>query len=430
MPIEVVPGTDLKYFLIAFDASGVERTEGTGERLSQRVMELLATEPITDVFLISHGWKGDIPAAREQYGSWIGAMAQCTDDIARMGQIRPGFRPLLIGLHWPSLPYGDESVTASVSFGVTGSDPIEALIEQAAERIVDTPAARAALQTIFTAAAEDVAPSRLPPEVQAAYRVLDREAGLPGADREPFDPERSYQAAQQDPVSFGIFGMGGILSLLQQLSFWKMKDRARQFGETGGFRLLTALQQAAATRDVRFHLMGHSFGCVVMSATLAGPGGRGVLVRPVDSVALVQGALSLWSYCEKIPMAPGTAGSFASIIADRKVAGPLLTTQSEFDTAVGRLYPLAAGVARQVSFVPGELPKYGAVGTFGIRGPGLDILDLEMISSNGTYAFAPGKAYNLESSRFIREGGGVSGAHSDIAHQEVAHAVWQAAAAR
>jgi hypothetical protein len=437
MPIEAVPGTDVRYYLIPFDAAGRERTEDSGEPLSRRVLDVLTREPITDVFLMSHGWKGDVPAAREQYGRWIGAMARCAADLARMRQVRPGFLPLLIGLHWPSLPYGDESL-GSVSFAVAGGEPVEALVEQAAERIADTPAARAALHTIFTAAEEDVAPSTLPPKVRAAYQVLDREAALgddgaaapPGADREPFDPERYYQAAQEEAVSFGDFGMGGMLTLLQQLSFWKMKDRARRFGETGGFELLTALQRAAPGRDVRFHLMGHSFGCIVMSATVAGPGGRGTLARPVHSLALVQGAFSLWAYCSAIPVAAGKAGYFAPVVADRKVAGPVITTQSEFDTAVGRLYPLGAGVARQVSFAPGELPRYGAVGTFGIRGPGLDIVDLEMLPADGTYPFAPGKVHNLESSRYIREGGGLSGAHSDIAHAEVAHAVWEAAGAQ
>ena len=74
------------------------------------------------------------------------------------------------------------------------------------------------------------------------------------------------------------------------MSFWKMKDRAAKFGESGGFQLLHNLQTASGN-DVRFHLMGHSFGCVVMSATLAGPRANNALVRPVDSVALLQGAV-------------------------------------------------------------------------------------------------------------------------------------------
>src|SRR5260370_27191961 len=110
MALEHVPGSELSYYLIAFDSAGRERAEDSGERLSQRVAEALAREPITDVFLMSHGWKGDVPAAREQYGRWITAMAQCRDDIARMRQVRPDFRPLLIGLHWTRLPWGDRQL--------------------------------------------------------------------------------------------------------------------------------------------------------------------------------------------------------------------------------------------------------------------------------------------------------------------------------
>ena len=40
-----------------------------------RILGELASEPYTDVFLISHGWMGDVPAAVGQYDRWIGAMA-------------------------------------------------------------------------------------------------------------------------------------------------------------------------------------------------------------------------------------------------------------------------------------------------------------------------------------------------------------------
>src|SRR5688500_14471685 len=168
MPMESVHGTKLTYYLIAFDAHGRERPEDSGVQLSRRMLSELARAPITDVFLMSHGWKGDVPAAKEQYERWIGAMARCDEDIGEMRRLRPGFRPLLVGLHWPSLPYGDENLGPGVSFSTEG-DPLEALIAQAAERIADTPAALAALTTIFNAAGEDMAPSTLPAEVRAAY---------------------------------------------------------------------------------------------------------------------------------------------------------------------------------------------------------------------------------------------------------------------
>ncbi|MGH8658854.1 MAG: hypothetical protein ACREV4_10400 [Gammaproteobacteria bacterium] len=436
MSIESVPGTDLAYYLIAFDEQGRERTDDPGGLMSRRLTQVLATDPVTDVFLISHGWKGDLPAAKDQYTRWIACMAQCGDDIAQFRELRPGFRVLLVGLHWPSLPWGDEEFgSMAVSFAVPAAFPLEELVDKYARRLASSPAARTALATIFEAAQQDTAPEHLPPQVRDAYLVLDREAslgnagvgGAPGADREPFDPERVYQDALDESPSFGEIDLGGLLSPLRQLSFWKMKDRARCFGEFSGHKLLGDLQRASVDRHVRFHLMGHSFGCIVVSAALAGPNGEGTLVRPVDSVALVQGALSHWSYCSDIPVAHGRRGYFHSLVSGHKVAGPIITTQSQFDTAVGRFYPLGAGARQQVSFVPGEYPKYGALGTFGARGPGVDPVDLTMQSASVAYRFEPGRIYNLEGSHVIREGGGASGAHSDIVHPEVAHAMWEAA---
>ena len=101
MSLETVSGTSLQYHLVAFDAAGLEREE-SGGRWSQRLVKILSGEPITDVFLFSHGWQGDIPAARDQYNRWIGAMAANQSDIEHLRRVRPGFRPLLVGLHWPS----------------------------------------------------------------------------------------------------------------------------------------------------------------------------------------------------------------------------------------------------------------------------------------------------------------------------------------
>ena len=438
MPIRKVNDTDLVYYLICFDSEGNERTGDPNGRMTQRVLDVLKTEPITDVFLISHGWLGDIRDAISQYDKWIGSMAGNTADIERVRQARPGFRPLLIGLHWPSKPYGEEDVSQSASFAgpeMGSVSPIDEMIEEYAGTLADTPAAREALQTIFAAAIEDVAPTKMPAEVVAAYQVLDREIALgsgdvaadPGSDREPFDPQSTFEAANGEEVaSFGSFGLGALLAPLRTMSFWKMKDRAAKFGAGAAFPLLHNLQSATSS-DVRFHLMGHSFGCIVMSATLAGPPTNNSLVRPLDSVVLMQGALSLWSYTSDIPHAPGQAGYFHRIFSEGRVAGPFVTTQSEHDTAVGTMYPLAAGAARQVHFAPGELPKYGAVGTFGVRGPDPEAVDMEMLPADASYNFAPGKVYNLESSQYICEMANLtSGAHSDLAHPAVAHAVWEA----
>lgn len=439
MPIREVKvdETSLQYYLIAFDAAGNERDEAEG-KMSQKMLDVLSSESITDVFIFSHGWLGDFKAACFQYNEWVGAMSKNLADIEKIKQVRPGFRPLLIGLHWPSKPWGDEELKGSdVSFSPTDVAPVEQLIEHYAERIADTEASRQALKRIFQAAKKGTANAHLPPEVREAYEVLNQEASLgsegvgaePGSDRESFDAEGIFEAAaQEQPVSFGIGSSirDAVLQPLRVLSFWKMKDRARQFGETGSFQLLKKLQQAAS-ETVRFHLMGHSFGCIVVSATLAGRNEDSALARPVNSVVLVQGALSHWSYCSDIPVARGRAGYFHSIIAQRKVDGPIITTQTRFDTAIRIMYRPAARIANQIAFPVGKLPKYGALGTFGARGPGVEIVDMEMLPLNGSYQFEPGKVYNLESSKYICGGGGLEGAHNNITEPEVAHAVWAAA---
>ncbi|MGO9207503.1 MAG: DNA/RNA non-specific endonuclease [Candidatus Limnocylindrales bacterium] len=436
-PTESVPRTGLGYYLLAFGSDNRDRTP----EATRRAAEAMAREPVTDVWLFSHGWRGDVPAAREQYAGWIGAMAAQRPDVARL---RPGFRPLLIGLHWPSEPWGDEDVSGPVSFVVgeaaSAARSIAAMVDDFARRLGDRPEVRDPLRTIIAAAQFGAEPDNLPADVEDAYRALDRALGLgaggvgaePGADREPFDPEAVYQDALADagPAGFGPPGRDTLLSPLRTLSFWTMKDRARRFGEGAVHQLLRQLLEIAAGRDVRFHLMGHSFGCIVASAAVAGPQGSAALPRPVDSLALVQGAFSLWSFCDDIPFASGTPGYFRRVVGDGRVRGPIVTTQSRFDTAVGTWYPRAAWAGQQVAFPVGELPKYGAVGSYGIQGPGLPVVNDLMRPAGASYPFQPGRVYNLEASQFINEGGGFSGAHSDIRKPAVAHAVWEAAIIR
>ena len=435
MPIETIPGTDIRYYLVVLDENGTERLDDPEGKMQERIAEAIETGHPTDVFIFIHGWKGDLPAARTQYAAWMSTLMAQSGDIERAKISRPGFVPLLVGLHWPSLPFGEESLGSATSFSVGADDGAQTEIDRAARAVADTPAARTALQTIFEAAQAEFVPASLPADVADAYRVLDQESGLgangvegaPGADREPFNPDSAYARALEEPMSFGGGGLGNaLLSPLVQLSFWKMKKRAKRIGESGGFSLLSALMSMTQNRDVRFHVMGHSFGCIAASAAVCGPASAR-LPRRVHSLVLVQGALSIWSCCDSLPDSPTKAGYFRRLAAGDVVAGPILTTRSEHDMAVGSLYPLAAGLARQVDFAPGSFPKYGGVGTFGLRGSGLDIEDLDAQDANFVYSFRPGRIYNVNCSRVIRVGGPPSGAHSDIARPEVGHLVWAAA---
>ena len=192
--------------------------------------------------------------------------------------------------------------------------------------------------------------------------------------------------------------------------------------------MLRDLQQAAGTeRGVRFHLMGHSFGCIVTSAMLTGVPSD---ARPVDSLSLVQGAFSLWSYCKEICFPPYRPGYFRRVIADGLVRGPIITTMSVHDDALGTWYNPGVLLADQIDFdSEGEatLPWYGAVGTYGIRGSGLVVEDRPMNPIDRDYGFIGGVIVNLDADDHINKKEGIAGAHNSIAVPGVAHAVWEAA---
>jgi hypothetical protein len=439
---EPVPGREDCYHLVTFDAAGNERPEATGP-YSRVIAALLSREAPTDVFVLSHGWMGDVPAARRQYGAWVAAMAGCPEDRAA-AEARPGgFRPVVVGVHWPSRAWGDEDLS-SAAFAVPIGDPgapeagqvdgVARLVDSSAAAFGDIPTVRDPVRTIVDSALDDPVPVTLPRPVREAYERLDAalgpgadgEGAPPGDDRAPFDPEAVYQACLvEELASFGGSSLGGVLAPLRVLTFWHMKRRARDVGAGGVAALLARLQEAVP--GARFHLMGHSFGCIVVSSAVAGPGPAGR--RPVASLALVQGAMSLWSFCSAIPSAPERSGYFHRVLADGLVTGPVVVTTSVHDRAVRSFYPIGAGARGQVDYPSDRLPTYGAIGTFGVRGPGIQVVDDDLRAVDQPYDLRPGVVHDLRGDDVIRDSAGVMGAHSDIAKPPVAHAVWQAALA-
>jgi hypothetical protein len=449
MSVEHSPQHEIAYHFVAYDADGRERP-GQHGLASTELAEAAERERPTDIFLFSHGWNANPHGATEQYGHWLDAMAARTGDRERLRSRAGGFRPLLAGVHWPSKAWADEDLVGmSYAVGDTqeaarpivdgadsASDPISRLVAEYAERLGDTPAVRDAIRTIFESALKDAAPPTLPDDVRDAYEQLDASIGLaqagegaaPGDDREPFDAEETYQTALlmdvADPLSFSGFSLGGLLAPLRVLSFWAMKSRARNFGETGASELLGRLHDAAS--DARFHVMGHSFGCIVASAAIAGRPGSPGPRRKVDTLVLAQGAMSLWSFCKNIPAQPGRDGYFHAMVRDNLVTGPTIVTTSVHDRAVRLFYPIGAGARGDVAFDPGKQPVYGGIGTFGVRGPGIEIRDEQLERVGEDYRLLPGVVYNLNANSVISMSKGISGAHSDICHPELARAVWRA----
>lgn len=428
MPFQSIDN-EIQYAMINFDDRGIERADDpVGGRISGALLEQARRDKPTDVFLFSHGWKGDVPAAIDQYNRWIGSMCKLSADRAAMGA---GFQPMFIGLHWPSQPWGEETAAAVAvghSFGTAESPNIESLLDAAVTHFGGGEEVRKPLEVIFSAFQQNPAARVLPPEVVDAYHDLGRAIGFsagsgPGAapDEEgaALDPQAAVRAERLASAgqSFGIFSSlkNGILAGLRQGSFWLMKHRARTVGEQGMHQFVKSLQQ---TCDARIHLMGHSFGTIVVSSILGGPGGRTPLPRPVQSAALVQGAVSLWSFASRVPDS-ADPGYFHRVLSGA-VKGPIMTTQSTNDRAVGLAYPAAVALVGEVAFgVDAPLPKFGGIGTWGIQGT--DVAQRgTLLNKTAIYDLKPGKVHNLDGSAFIPDHSGIDGA-------EVAHALWQTA---
>ncbi|MGW6130212.1 hypothetical protein ACWFNE_09315 [Cellulomonas sp. NPDC055163] len=453
MSLERSPDHDVPYHLVAFDREGTERAGAAGPA-SAALVDAVELEEPTDVFLFSHGWNSGPRDALDQYGAWVDAMAARDVDRARLHDRTGGFRPLLVGLHWPSKAWADEDLT-SLAYGVDAvqrpaasgvpqdTAPSEhqqgglgPATEEYLESLGDDETTQAALRTILAAAHDDAAPPTLPPEVRRAYETIDTNLAFgaagagapPGADREPFDAEETYQAGLLldvvDAVSFGGLSMGGLLAPLRVLSFWAMKRRALHFGENAAARLLATLQRTAGP-ETRVHVAGHSFGCIVACAAVSRAAIEGGGGRPVTTLVLLQGAMSHWSFSDDIPARPGHPGYFHGLVRDSLVSGPVLVTTSVHDRALRSFYPLGAGARAQVEYGT-ALPLYGAVGTFGTNGPGLRVVRERVEDVGDAYAFEGGTVYNLNADAVIANGSGPSGAHSDIARPEIARAVRRA----
>jgi hypothetical protein len=252
-----------------------------------------------------------------------------------------------------------------------------------------------------------------------------------------------------DAIADKVWGVA--LLAVSQLSFWSMKDRARQIGAKFGHPFLNDL--LAASPNLRIHLMGHSFGCILVSAAVCGPapgdGAECTLDRhQVGAVYLVQGAMSVWSYSEHFPFNVAEAGYFWP--AQQRIRGPLVTTQSRWDRANGFLYPLAttlecpdvipATVRHEMLWRPvaadattSDLLDYGAaVGAHGLLDtvPAASPLPAMKRASDlpePEYGLRPGGIYNMDASAVISDRSNPwMGAHSDIVHAEVAELFWQA----
>jgi hypothetical protein len=420
----------LPYWEVAFDEKGKVNAAD-----ADALTAGLPAQGVTDLMVFAHGWNND--------------RGQATSLYRRFFEQVPGLLPAgaapglgLVGVIWPSKRWADETIPAAGgggAAGLAGAGPApsdQQLVADLADVFTD-PAQRAAVdglgELLATRPDDPAALARF----QALMAELSRDDDARPASEDEGetalltdDPEAVFgRFAQAVPAPAGGEGAAGLGSAftrlwngakeaLRQLTYFEMKKRAGVVGQSGLGPLLGRL--AGAAPGLRVHLLGHSFGARLVSFSLAGLPDAGAGASPVKSLLLIQGAFSHFAFADALPDDRSRGGALKGMAS--RVDGPLATTFTVHDLAVGKLYPLAALSSHDdAAGVSDALFRWGGMGHDGAQA--VPATKVPLGPAGQPYQLQPGRFTNFDGDAVIAVGGPPSGAHSDIFHPEV---VWAA----
>src|SRR5262245_55888040 len=196
----------------------------------------------------------------------------------------------------------------------------------------------------------------------------------------------------------GAAGLGDIFSgikagairFLNYLAYYEMKKRAGTVGQKGLGPMLDRLPD-----DVqRIHLVGHSFGCRVVTAAAAAS-----TTDKIQSMSLLQAAFSHNGFSKSMN------GFFRTVVDNHRIKGPIVITYTPNDHAVGIAYPVASRLAGTVASAFGDAnDKFGGLGRNGAQKmePGEAVQGVDqLLAVNGRYSWQSGRFHTLESSKYI-----------------------------
>jgi hypothetical protein len=370
---------EVPFYVIQFDKDGNCTSPAALDHL------IATSRNKTDVFVFSHGWNNDWEAATRRYDRFVERFIEVRHQEWQSPS-RP-FAPVLVGVFWPStsLVAPWEQGPDIAPAGIT--DPDVAVLADELE-----PDQKAALLQIVSDPS-DAGVGELADILAAALPAGSDELGDDG-DAVSADDLRSVWQAVGDhnptrpperpggfiddqgandgdiaaPAAAGWNPIDKIRDAIRATTVLLMKDRAGRVGGNGVGQMLRRLLDAST--ETRVSLVGHSYGAkVVLSAVANGPAQR----RKIDSVLLLQPALSCYAFATDID---GHPGGYRPAL-DR-VRLPILTTFSQHDEPLTRFFHLAvrrkSDLGEAVIAAPGQPPsKFAALGGFGPHGADGDV---------------------------------------------------------
>ena len=432
------------FWTLQFDDDGRLTQPAAAEFVQQ-----ISAKSLTDLFIFSHGWNNSQTDAMLLYTGFFGELEKLMNDasIPKRPEVVAG----AAGVLWPSILFPGDTAPLSSGGAASFNSTVSAkTLNTELPKLFPKPEHQPHLQTLLQLLDDQ------PPDNESLFAFRDAlsqllQAGSSQNTTAGANDDLELQAATvqsdddwlrmldafsvQPSVDADGFGGGaadfgsyfgrlwnGAKNLLRVGSYWQMKNRAGVVGRKGLGPLLGQLQQAAP--NLRIHLIGHSFGARLVSYSLAGlPDGAVGQKSPVKSLFLLQGAFSHFAFADALPFDPSRKGDLAGMAA--RVDGPLLTTHSLKDLAVGNAYPAASIVGgADASAATDLLYRWEGMGHDGAQG--VNAQNATLCDVKIPYSFQTGQWTNLDGNQVIVEGGPPSGAHGDIVHPQTA---WAALAA-
>ena len=273
----------------------------------QKLIEYLNNQSVSDLLVMSHGWNSDIADARGLYNRFFKAMRQVLDANQVSGVAERQFA--IMAIFWPSKKFteaqlipggaasfedsGGDSLEEQLSdFQVLFDDPENASTFEQLQSLIpdleDSPAARGKFADLVRSllsqeAADDE-------DASSDFFSLEGEELMKRLNK-PLSSEAMGQAGDSeggaaeigdwsvgDASSGGAAGMFGWFggfkkaagNLLNFATYYEMKQRAGKVGMQGLNPLLKKIHQQLP--QLKLHLMGHSFGGRLVTATAMGNG--------------------------------------------------------------------------------------------------------------------------------------------------------------
>lgn len=367
-----------------FDATGNVLDGG-----AERIMDLVRKADAEDLVVVSHGWKNARPDAQKLYSElWL-------HTVAGLKRIPPE-RIVVCGVLWPATQYRtalDEDAFSRPDGGgaasVQGAGPVRDLTDKELKEalgdyadLVGTSAT--ALLDAARATADGITGARAQSLVDAAKPLMS----VNGTDAELVQDAHPYLTAEDqqlfisvlvDPPSRKVQGtVGGAQGLgdaagqllagpraavarfLNQLTYFEMKRRAGVVGAGLASSVLSKLDPGE--RQLRLHLVGHSFGARLVTAAAAAlpPATR------VDffSLTLLQGAFSHNALARSF--GDGRVGAFPGVVG--RPSGPIAMTHTHNDLACTLAYALASRLSWDMAASIGDAgDPFGAMGANGAQ---------------------------------------------------------------